>query len=74
METVEKVIIGIVSVVGVFAVYLMFVLVPVVMYTDAECLKAGYPKSHVTIGLERYCSNLTGAVTIRVDKASAAQR
>lgn len=48
--------------------YLMFVIIPVSMYTEAECLRAGFPKAYVTIGLERYCATLDGPVTVRVEK------
>lgn len=51
-----------------FTLYVTVVLMPVVFWADAKCLKAGYPKSHVTIGLETYCSNLQGTVTVKVDK------
>lgn len=54
-------------VLGAFFLYAIFALVPVSMYTDAECLRQGYPKSSVTIGLERYCMTLDGSVTVRVD-------
>lgn len=50
--------------------WVMFVMLPVMFYTEAECLRKGYPKYNVSIGLERYCSNLNGAVTVRVDKVS----
>lgn len=58
-----------VGIVGVFMLYLLFVWVPVAAFTEAVCLRAGYPKYHVAVTLERYCSNLEGSVTIRVDKA-----
>ena len=51
-----------------FILYVMFIFVPVVAYAEAECLRAGYPNSRVTIGLERYCLTLDGTVTVRVDK------
>ena len=70
METWEKFAVGVLCVIAAFAAYLMFFLVPVAFYAEAECLRAGYPRSHVTIGLERYCSNLAGSVTVKVDKAS----
>jgi hypothetical protein len=69
----DKIFIGVFAVLGVVMAYLMFVFIPVALYTDAECLRAGYPKSHVTIGLSRYCSNLDGAVTVRVDKAGSSR-
>ena len=51
-----------------FAAYLIFVVLPVTMHAEAECLRNGYPKAQVTIGLERYCTTLDGAVTVKVDK------
>lgn len=54
--------------------WLMFVMVPVMIYTEAECLRNGYPKYHVSIGLERYCSNFDGAVTVKVDRADKSAR
>ena len=63
---------------GVFAVFGVFVIIlfilgvciylPVQLYTDAECLREGYPESRITVGMERYCMNLDGSVTVRVDK------
>jgi hypothetical protein len=53
----------------VFFFYALFVMVPVMMYTEAECLRNGYPKYAVTVGLSRYCTNLAGTVTVQVDKA-----
>jgi len=50
-----------------FMLYLMFFILPVTMYTDAECLRNGYPHSSVSVGLERYCMNLDGSVTVKVD-------
>lgn len=52
---------------GLFA-YVIFIIMPVLFYADAKCLRAGYPVAHVTIGLEMYCSNLQGTVTVQVDK------
>jgi hypothetical protein len=52
----------------VFFAYAVFVVTPVSVYAEAECLRNGYPKYHVTIGLERYCSNFDGAVTVKVTK------
>lgn len=50
-----------------FMAYVLFVIMPVAFYTDAQCLREGYPKSEVTIGLERYCMNMTGSVTVKVE-------
>ena len=57
------------GVLGLFVLYSMFVIMPVVMYTEAECLRNGYPHANVTVGLERYCMNLDGSVTVKVEKA-----
>lgn len=70
-RTMDK-LIGIVSgifmaIIGISILYLLFALVPVSLYTEAECLRQGYPKSSVSIGLERYCMTLDGSVTVRVD-------
>lgn len=49
-------------------VYVLFVLTPTIMYTKAQCLRQGYPDAQVTVGLERYCTTLDGAVTVKVDE------
>jgi len=54
-------------------IYMIFFLAPISMYTQAECLRKGYPKYAVSIGLERYCMNLDGSVTVRVEKATNAK-
>ena len=56
-------------VVGLFTLYCAFIVAPISFYVEAECLRKGYPKSYVTIGLERYCSTLDGSVTVSVVKA-----
>ena len=65
MEYLLKLVAG---VMGIFMAYILFVSLPVMLYAEAECLRAGYPKYHVTVGLERYCSTLDGAVTVKVTK------
>ena len=42
---------------------LMLVYAPVMLKTEADCLRQGFPKYSVSIGLERYCLNMQGAVT-----------
>lgn len=56
------------AVIMIVTILLFVVWMPVALYTEAECLRAGYPKSNVTIGLERYCVTLDGAVTVKVTK------
>ena len=51
-----------------FAAYSAFVFLPVHLYAEAECLRNGYPKAYVTVGLERYCATLDGAVTVKITK------
>ena len=51
-----------------FLFYILFVILPVSLYAEAECLRLGYPKAAVTIGLERYCITLDGQVTVKVTK------
>lgn len=46
----------------------MLVWLPVTMHAQAECLREGYPRAHVTYRLDRYCSTLDGAVTVKVTK------
>lgn len=64
----KRVVIIFFSVVAVFVLYMLFAIFPVVLYTQAECLEKGYPEVKVTVGLSRYCMNLDGSVTVRVDK------
>lgn len=66
MVTIEKIIAAGLIPILVFFLYLIFVMMPVMAYTEAECLRQGLPKAHVTVWLERYCSNFDGAVTVRV--------
>ena len=51
-----------------FFAYCLFIWSPVNIYTEAECLREGYPEYKLSVGLERYCITLDGIVTVRVDK------
>ena len=51
---------------GIFMLYLVFVHMPVQMYTEIQCLRQGYPKYSVAANLEAYCMNLEGTITIKV--------
>jgi len=56
---------------GAFAllvILVMFVALPVSLAAEAKCLERGYPKAYITWNLKRYCSNLEGSVTVRVDE------
>ena len=68
MTSTDKVLAAIFIPILAFFAYLIFVMMPVMAYAEAECLRNGYPKAHVTVGLERYCSNFDGAVTVKVKK------
>lgn len=68
MTTMDKVFAAIFLPILAMLAYMMLVMMPVTAYTEAECLRSGYPKAHVTVGLERYCSNFDGAVTVKVTK------
>ena len=61
---------SIVAWIFVIVLWVLVVMTPVMMYTEAECLRNGYPKYSVSVGLERYCMNLDGTVTVKVDKVS----
>jgi len=51
-----------------FVLFVLLVVVPVRAYTEAKCLEAGYPKAYVTYNFKRYCSNLQGSVTVKVER------
>lgn len=51
-----------------FLLYFMFVWLPVVLYTETQCLSKGYPEYKVAINLDSYCLTLDGAITVKVDK------
>lgn len=51
-----------------FLMLLICVDVPLSLYTDAQCLKQGYPSSRVTIDFDRYCVTTEGAIVPRVVK------
>ncbi len=55
------------GIVGLFTLYVMFVIMPYALYTDMKCKEAGYPKSEVTVNLKGYCMTLDGAVTIKME-------
>lgn len=51
-----------------WCLYVVFVWGPVALYAEAKCLEQGYPEYKVTVGLEKYCLNLDGTITVAVDK------
>jgi hypothetical protein len=63
-----KIIEGIFLLVILLFLYALFIWAPYNMYADSACLNKGYPDYRVTIGLEVYCLNLDGSVTVNVEK------
>ncbi len=50
--------------------FMLFVAImfPFNLYAESVCLGKGFPKAHVTYNGNIYCSNLSGSVTILVEK------
>lgn len=46
------------------ALYLTFIVLPVALVNERDCLRAGYPRAHTTFNLETYCSTLDGSEVI----------
>ena len=67
MDTITNLIILFLKILFVTLSLSVFIYAPVRLYTEAECLAKGYPKYAVSVGLERYCVNLDGSVTVKVD-------
>ena len=51
-----------------FVAFVIFVLMPVSLKNEADCLRQGFPGARTTITLERYCTALDGTVHINVVK------
>ena len=62
---------SILAFIPIMGVFMLFVYMPVSVYTEGQCLEAGYPKSAVAWNLKRYCMNLEGTLTVRVEKMEA---
>jgi len=67
MILIEKIILAVVTPAVLLILYCAFIIPPVAIYTEAECLRKGYPEYRVSLGLERYCITLDGAITVKVD-------
>lgn len=70
METFEVLLIGFIALMTAVLLVLVLVVVPVTLYTEAQCLERGFPEARVTWKFDRYCMNLDGTVTVRVEKAN----
>lgn len=49
-----------------FMLYVLFVVLPLLVYTELQCLEAGYPEAGVTILLDSYCLGIEGATNSHV--------
>lgn len=63
---VSALVFGALAMIAAFALYVVLVWMPVALWTEAQCLERGYPKSQVSVTLSRYCTTLDGAVTVKV--------
>ena len=63
MDLIEWIFGGVQAAFALLMASLMFVYLPVMLKTEADCLRQGFPKYNVSVGLERYCMNMHGAVT-----------
>ena len=61
---IKSVVIGTIT----FILYIVLVGGPTYLSAEAECLRKGYPKAAISIGMERYCMNLDGSITVKVEK------
>ena len=71
MTALEQIYLLAVAAICICVLYALIFIMPVWLHADAECLRAGYLRAiiaNATIGLERYCSTLDGAVTVKVIK------
>lgn len=63
MDLIKWMIAGALAAFALMMVVLLLVYLPVMLKTEADCLRQGFPTYSVSIGLERYCLNMQGSVT-----------
>jgi len=63
MDWIEWIIGSVLAAGALLIAVMMFVYMRVMLKTEADCLRQGFPKYSVSVGLERYCMNMQGAVT-----------
>jgi hypothetical protein len=66
MNTEEKIALAIFGPLVCFALYTLFVWLPVYVYAEARCLESGYPETKTTFILESYCTGLEGDARTKV--------
>lgn len=59
---------AVLSIVVLFALYIILVYAPFEIMAQKECLERGYPAWDTTIDLDRYCINTEGVVVGKVYK------
>jgi hypothetical protein len=62
MSIVDKFLIGLFALLGIFCLYMLFVYVPVALSAEIDCLEMGFPETRTTITLKSYCVNMEGVV------------
>ncbi len=70
-DIVDYIFFTIMGLLSMVAALIIFVMVPISLSAQADCLEAGYPESRVTWNLKRYCMNLDGSVTVAVHQINA---
>ena len=64
LSTIEKAVL-----VAIFVLFALLVyVVGVCLHTQNDCLKQGYPEYKVSVTLDRYCLDIEGAVTTKVER------
>lgn len=56
------------AVVILWILYCLVIWAPYNIYAESQCLAKGFPEYRVTVGLEIYCLNLDGSLTVNVEK------
>lgn len=67
---VETFLLFVIQVFGLLVLYVLFVILPFYVWTESECLAAGYPKARVDVFLNGYCITVDGYIQAPVIKAS----
>ena len=60
--------VGLVGLVIAWICVMLFIVLPVMLHTEQQCLTRGFPKARVTWNLERYCLGYDGVVHPVVEK------
>lgn len=66
LSVLDKVLLALGAAILVIAGYVMLIGLPVMLYSTAKCLEAGYPSASTTFMLKSYCVGIEGDVMDRV--------